>query len=317
LELKTNQLALAYVLHELELKAGDAMLSFEHILFPVDFSPRCEAAVGAVKDMRERNQAKLTILHTAEVPFHWYNEAAIPYDISQQTCDEWVDASRKRLADFVCKHFCELASSPDARSLCELGDPGAHIVRFAEENGVDLVMMPTHGRGAFRSMLLGSITAKVLHDTHAAVWTAAHIEEQPVVHCPVRKILCAVDLGPQSKRVLHEVADLAKTLDAEVRLVHSVSTSEALPDKYFDSEYHAFMIEDARAGLAELQRETGTDMETDILSGSVPRALRDAAIEGKADLVVIGRGHLQGAMGRLRSNAYAIIRDSPCPVISF
>jgi nucleotide-binding universal stress UspA family protein len=35
-----------------------------------------------------------------------------------------------------------------------------------------------------------------------------------------------------------------------------------------------------------------------------------------ADLVVIGRGKLQEALGRLRTNAYAIIRQSPCPVVS-
>jgi nucleotide-binding universal stress UspA family protein len=294
------------------------MPSFKHILFPVDFSPRCEAAVAAVKDMRQRNQAKLTILHTAEVPFHWYNEAAIPYDISQQTCDEWVDASRKRLSDFVCSHFRELASSADAQTVCDLGDPAEHVLRFADANGVDLVMMPTHGRGAFRSLLLGSITSKVLHDAHAAVWTAAHLEEQPAVHCPVRSILCAVDLGPESKRVLQAAQELGCTLGAEVRIAHSVATSEALPDKYFDSEYHAFMMEDATAGMAELQREVGaTNLLTDIVSGSVPKAIRHLAIEAKADLVVIGRGHLQETLGRLRNTAYTIIRDSPCPVISF
>jgi nucleotide-binding universal stress UspA family protein len=41
-----------------------------------------------------------------------------------------------------------------------------------------------------------------------------------------------------------------------------------------------------------------------------------AAVEQDADLVVIGRGVLKEALGRLRSNGYSIIRDSPCPVIS-
>jgi nucleotide-binding universal stress UspA family protein len=41
-----------------------------------------------------------------------------------------------------------------------------------------------------------------------------------------------------------------------------------------------------------------------------------AALREDADLVVIGRGRLHETLGRLRSNAYAIIRDSPCAVIS-
>jgi nucleotide-binding universal stress UspA family protein len=40
------------------------------------------------------------------------------------------------------------------------------------------------------------------------------------------------------------------------------------------------------------------------------------AEEDQADLVLIGRGTLPRFAGRLRSNVYAIVRDSPCPVLS-
>jgi nucleotide-binding universal stress UspA family protein len=36
----------------------------------------------------------------------------------------------------------------------------------------------------------------------------------------------------------------------------------------------------------------------------------------QADLVIIGRGHADRALGRLRSHTYNIIRNAPCPVIS-
>jgi nucleotide-binding universal stress UspA family protein len=41
-----------------------------------------------------------------------------------------------------------------------------------------------------------------------------------------------------------------------------------------------------------------------------------AAQAHNADLLVIGRGSAAGLFGRLRTNAYAIIRQSPCPVVS-
>jgi len=44
--------------------------------------------------------------------------------------------------------------------------------------------------------------------------------------------------------------------------------------------------------------------------------VRDAALKYGADLVVTGRGKLHATFGRLRTNTYAIIRDSPCPVLS-
>jgi len=40
----------------------------------------------------------------------------------------------------------------------------------------------------------------------------------------------------------------------------------------------------------------------------------DVAASRRADLLVIGRGAESGLVGRLRANAYAILRESPCPV---
>jgi nucleotide-binding universal stress UspA family protein len=44
--------------------------------------------------------------------------------------------------------------------------------------------------------------------------------------------------------------------------------------------------------------------------------VRNVAMRKRADLVVIGRGCIQNGRGRLRANAYAIIREAPCPVLS-
>lgn len=45
------------------------------------------------------------------------------------------------------------------------GEPAAEIVAYANNHDSDLIIMPTHGYGVFRRRLLGSITAKVLHDS--------------------------------------------------------------------------------------------------------------------------------------------------------
>jgi len=56
------------------------------------------------------------------------------------------------------------------------GDPAQQIVEYARTTDVDLIMMPTHGYGRFRAALLGSVTAKVIHDSLCALWTSAHIQ---------------------------------------------------------------------------------------------------------------------------------------------
>jgi nucleotide-binding universal stress UspA family protein len=65
-----------------------------------------------------------------------------------------------------------------------------------------------------------------------------------------------------------------------------------------------------------LQESAGVDATLHVEAGHVADVVREEALRHGADLVVIGRGVLQETLGRLRSNAYAIIRHAPCPVLS-
>jgi nucleotide-binding universal stress UspA family protein len=53
-----------------------------------------------------------------------------------------------------------------------------------------------------------------------------------------------------------------------------------------------------------------------VVGDDVPEGIRLAAIEESADLVIVGRGHHRGAVSRLWSDLYRIVRESPCPVLS-
>jgi len=70
------------------------------------------------------------------------------------------------------------------------GDPAQEIVKTARDWNADLITMSTHGHGVFYRFLLGSVTAKVLHESHCPVWTGAHLEDAPVRDFSIRHILC-------------------------------------------------------------------------------------------------------------------------------
>ena len=63
-------------------------------------------------------------------------------------------------------------------------------------------------------------------------------------------------------------------------------------------------------GLAE-----GVEMRLHVERGQPAKLVRRIAEESRADLVIIGRS-TPGPLGRLRTNSYAIVRESPCPVLS-
>jgi nucleotide-binding universal stress UspA family protein len=75
-------------------------------------------------------------------------------------------------------------------------------------------------------------------------------------------------------------------------------------------------MKSAKADVEELQTTLGTQADVFLQVGDVHKAVCTAAEDLKADLLVTGRSAMSGATGRLPSNTYAIIRDSPCPVVS-
>jgi hypothetical protein len=65
----------------------------------------------------------------------------------------WTRALQSRLDQALTT---ELDGVPVTR-ITNAGDPGFRITEVAHHQGVDLIMMPTHGRGLFRSLLVGSV----------------------------------------------------------------------------------------------------------------------------------------------------------------
>lgn len=288
------------------------MIRFERILFPTDFSEQSIAVVPAVKSMARKFDAELVLLHVVELPSAWFGapEAAWAALVS---ADRLREEGRIALDRFIARHFTDF---PVTAAVGE-GEAGLQISDYAQEKHADLIMLPTRGYGPFRAFLLGSITSKVLHDAHCAVWTGVHAEEL-AAHSPDRwkRLLCAIDTDPRDTCVLKWAAEFAAGQGLEVRLVHAVEGVDGALSRERDPSLFEFLFDVAHQRIAEMQAEAGTSFEVCFLGGKVGRAVHQAATSHDADLVLIGRGVLHQTLGRLRSSASAIIQQAPCPVLS-
>ncbi|HUA82268.1 MAG TPA: universal stress protein [Bryobacteraceae bacterium] len=287
------------------------MLNLKHILFPLDFSSRCCAAVPYIEAMAVRFGAKITVLSVAQ-PF-FYAGMGDPGGPVMVDSDEVLRELKERLDGALVKEFARV---PVDR-VAEIGDPAQVIVSFARSQNADLIMMPTHGYGPFRGLLLGSVTAKVLHDAECAVWTAAHMEDPPArEHLSTRAVLCAVDGTAKSVELMKYAAELAAACGATLRLAHVIPGIESWPARQADRDFEEQMRLEARRTVEGLQKAAGIDAPLCVAVGNIAEGVREEARRHGADLIVIGRGVLHETLGRLRTHAYGIIRHSPCPVIS-
>jgi hypothetical protein len=88
------------------------------------------------------------------------------------------------------------------------------------------------------------------------------------------------------------------------------------PMTRFEDVFRADLMRIARENIMKLQQEAGTKLDVCMEMGPVSKVVHAAAMHHEADLVIIGRGRIHGALGRLRTNAYSIVREAPCPVLS-
>lgn len=132
------------------------MNSYKHILLAVDFSEHGKQASAKARQLAEQNQAQLSLVHVVEnLPITDAAYGPIPFDVD--LTQEWLDASKKRLADFGAA-----LGVPEQQQWLEMGSAKLEIVRVAEENGVDLIVVGSHGRHGL-ALLLGSTANGVLH----------------------------------------------------------------------------------------------------------------------------------------------------------
>jgi nucleotide-binding universal stress UspA family protein len=288
------------------------MPTLEKILIPIDFSPATEGAIDYGKRIAAQFGARLTLLHVVR-PLQF------EFAMAQPTPGRYADlvqsrteAVREALERFAERQWDGVHVQTEIRE----GDAAEEIVARAHEDGFGLIVMPTRGSGPLRRWLfIGSVTAKVLASAECPVLTGLSFPEAGE-EIMVRRVVCAVDLGATSEGVLHWAWNVAQRYDAALTVVHAAAAAGEANQDYFDESWRSTLITRLRQRICEITREAGIEAEILVEAGNAPAVVAGAANRMRADLVVIGRSTANGLLGRLRANAYDIIRRSPCPVIS-
>ncbi|WP_031433905.1 universal stress protein [Methylomarinum vadi] len=133
------------------------MSIYRHVLLAADFSEHGKEVARRAKQLAELNQAQLSLVHVVDnLPITDASYGPIiPFDVD--LTEELMAAAKKRLAELG-----EELGVPAERQWLEIGSPKLEVVRIAEENAVDLLVIGSHGRHGL-ALLLGSTANGVLH----------------------------------------------------------------------------------------------------------------------------------------------------------
>lgn len=127
------------------------------IIAPTDLSKLSRAALRYAMDMAVAEGAEVVVYHVISEDSDWFDK-----DDMLNPANALLPKQRQRLAEFVKENCAEFFGKVKIAEIVEVGVPYKEIVRKAEEEKADLIIMSTHGRTGLEQVMVGSVTAKVV-----------------------------------------------------------------------------------------------------------------------------------------------------------
>lgn len=144
-------------------------MSIKKIIFCTDFSENSGPARDYAMQFAKAFDAQLIVFHVVNSRPLGYPlfEERIPVDLAelQRTIEQ---SAREELDTIVSEYGKELA---DVTAFFRTGEPAVEVVRFADEENADLIVLGTHGWTGFKHLLLGSTAENVVRSAKCAVLT--------------------------------------------------------------------------------------------------------------------------------------------------
>ena len=147
--------------------AASETVTFKRILCPIDFSPSAVQAFGFALDLARQADGRLTLMHVLEWLAEDEPRTSIHFNIAEYRRSLAADA-RERLRALVAE---EPRTWADIETVLAFGRAHREILRAAEANSTDLIVMGAQGRGGVDLALFGSTTQQVVRGVSCPVLT--------------------------------------------------------------------------------------------------------------------------------------------------
>ena len=302
------------------------MVPFRTILVPLDGSPLAEKALSpalriaaAMAGRAGGEKVRLVLLRVVGQVALVAADPMLYDELMRMGIDEAQAYLRTTAA-------AQVAANVTVEAQAVSGSPADAIVHFAEEQGVDLIVMSSHGRTGSSRWVYGSVAEKVMHHAPCAtVIIRAHVAVEMFHN---RKILLPLDGSPLAERALAPALAIADAVQSDVTLLRVAPAREPLPEAMLPAGEDVGAALDAAAAQERAAAETylqqvysghpNEHLFFDVVTteGDIADAIVSYADEKQSDLIVMS-SHGRSGIGRWLHGSVAekVLRGANCATL--
>lgn len=192
----------------------------KHILFPTDYSEAATNAFIYALKVAHKMNAKITTLHVNQIPILELERRGVDKDLKKlqeeieiQEFDEYKNripqlkaiAKEHNLEDIPLQH------------IMEAGKVVPTIVKVADDNKVDLIIMGTKGAGFLKEMLFGSNAGEILENANCPVLA---IPKKANFDGKIDKIAVTTGFLENEQKAILKALEFASWFKAKLYVVH-------------------------------------------------------------------------------------------------
>ncbi len=186
---------------------------YKRMLVPLDGSELAEVVFAYARELAGRLDLDMTLFHVCAP------EERELCSIHRAYVERAVETLRQQSREVQQRTGIGSGrKAVEARGEVAVGHPAEEILRYAGENGIDLILLATHGRSGVGRWVMGSVADKVLRASKVPVWLVRAAVPEEVVYdkWPSRTLLVPLDGSRLAESVLPHAEALAKQRGAEV-----------------------------------------------------------------------------------------------------
>jgi nucleotide-binding universal stress UspA family protein len=286
------------------------------ILCPIDFSEFSAAAYCYALSVADHYQAKLICLHIVElwkIPFADYG--AYQGDFAK-LCQALHEGGEQQLREFVKK---DSTPAIHPQLVVQQANSSDSVLSFAEANGVELIVMGTHGRRGLDRLVLGSTTDRIMRRAPCPVLVVSDPSHDAMCTGPderhrLDRILHCTDFSPDSGCALEYAISVAAEYGAELTMLH---VAEDAPDPAGAETVIATRTEQLEKMLPESKR-LGLKVKTAVRFGKPYEEINRHASEAQIHLITMAaRGGDALDRAVFGSTTYRVIQLAPARFLPF